>query len=300
MPAPAASSRKSARRVRSSPAAADALVLAARVVRNATSASPMASGSMVAAVRRGWRAALPAASAPATPATRRIGAASRRASDHASAGPRASTPSAMAAVPASRKPLSTGSARAPASTRPAPATARAAPARVRPRPTWPRASTSPRRAGTGGTRPARRAGPQADTSAVPTPTARATATVRGATRVAPVTSATASSVDRSSTPKPAPSPTPRTSPATEATTPRIEDSTRTERRSWARLAPRHRSRASSRAREARTMPKLLRISNMPVSSATTPARKKSWVSPPSVGVALRARSAASSAPVNSW
>ena len=124
--------------------------------------------------------------------------------------------------------------------------------------------------------------------------------MRGSTRMAPVTSATASSVDRSSTPNPAPSPIPATSPASEASVPTIEDWTRTERRSWARLAPRQRSRASSRAREARTMAKVLRIRNMPASSATTPATRKNWLSPPSSGVALRARSAASSAPVNAW
>jgi hypothetical protein len=147
---------------------------------------------------------------------------------------------------------------------------------------------------------ARRAGPQADTSAVPTPTASATTTVRGRTRVAPVTPPTASSVDRSSTPNHHASPMPATRPASEASAPTIAAWSRTERRSWARLAPTHRSRASSRVREARTMLKLLRIRNMPASRATTPATRKTWVSPLSVGVALRARSAASSASVKAW
>jgi hypothetical protein len=119
-------------------------------------------------------------------------------------------------------------------------------------------------------------------------------------RTPPVTSAIASSVERSSPPSPHASPTPTTRPARDATAPRIDASSRTQRRSWARLAPTQRSSASSRVRAARTTEKVLRIRNMPAKSATTPAAKKNWLSPPSVGVALRARSAASAVSVKAW
>ena len=48
------------------------------------------------------------------------------------------------------------------------------------------------------------------------------------------------------------------------------------------------------------MVKVLRIRNMPTNSATTLATKKTWLLPPSLGLALRARSAASSPLVNAW
>ena len=140
------------------------------------SASTMTSGSTVAAGGGGGRRCRRRAGPPRPrPGGRRPQQARQRPGER---GPEGQHAERDGGRPASRKVLSTGSARAPASTRPAAGTS-AAPARVRPRPTRPAASTSPRRAGRRRHRPARRAGPQADTSAVPMPTTRATATVRG-------------------------------------------------------------------------------------------------------------------------
>jgi len=61
----------------------------------------------------------------------------------------------------------------------------------------------------------------------------------------------------------APSPDASPMPTTDASAPTIEDSSSTERRSWAWLAPTQRSSARELAREARMMVKVLRIRNMP-------------------------------------
>jgi hypothetical protein len=150
---------------------------------------------------------------------------------------------------------------------------------------------------------ARRAGLHAETTAVPTPTASASATVRGRMRtapVAPVRSTIASSADRTTPPSAQASKMPNTRPAAPASAPRTADSIRTERRSWPRLAPTQRSSASSLVREARMIEKVLRIRNVPVNNATTPAARKKMVLPPSLGVALRARSASRAVSVNAW
>ena len=92
--------------------------------------------------------------------------------------------------------------------------------------------------------------------------------------------------------------TPRPRPTSEATRATITDSSNTEFITWRRLAPRQRSRASSRVRWATMMVKVLKIRNAPTSRATK--AKASRAVPrnrPRVSLMAAAESSASSWPV---
>ena len=101
-------------------------------------------------------------------------------------------------------------------------------------------------AATGGMRTAPRAGPIADTTVTPTPTASPTRTVRGSNTSDPGGSVTPN--PPSSACSPSAASTPRPSPITEETSPVMAASPSTDPNTWRRLAPTIRSRASSRVR----------------------------------------------------
>ena len=101
-------------------------------------------------------------------------------------------------------------------------------------------------AATGGMRTAPRAGPIADTTVTPTPTASPTSTVRGSNTSDPEGSVTPNPLSSAWSPSAASTPRPR--PITEETSPVMAASASTEPNTWRRLAPTIRSRASSRVR----------------------------------------------------
>ena len=93
--------------------------------------------------------------------------------------------------------------------------------------------------------------------------------------------------------------TPRPRPTSDATRATITDSSSTEFITWRRLAPRQRSRASSRVRWATMMVKVLKIRKAPTSRATK-AKASSAVprNRPMVSLMAAAESSASSSPVS--
>ena len=120
------------------------------------------------------------------------------------------------------------------------------------------------RAATGGIRTARRAGLMADTTVTPTPTTRAAMTVRDSKTRGPVGRVMPNPLSRASRPRAASTPSPR--PISEATSPSRPASTSTERKTWRRLAPTIRSRASSRVRWPTRIEKVLKMVNPPTNS----------------------------------
>jgi hypothetical protein len=154
------------------------------------------------------------------------------------------------------------------------------------------------RAATGGTRVALRAGTTAASTVMITPTASDTITVRGWNWVAVAgMSAPRNPLSRARRPLAMSRPRPR--PTSEATTATISDSSSTEFITWRRLAPRQRSRASSRVRWATMMVKVLKIRNAPTSRDTK--AKASRAVPrnrPMVSLIWAAVSSASSWPVS--
>ena len=125
------------------------------------------------------------------------------------------------------------------------------------RPTGMRAGSAAasRRAATGRTREARTAGAAPATSATSVPTATPMMTVLDLNTRPPAgrENPKASNMPFS---RPA-TPTPPSRPATEATTPTAADSSRTDPRTWARVAPTARSSADSRLRWAAMIEKVL-------------------------------------------
>ena len=110
-------------------------------------------------------------------------------------------------------------------------------------------------------RTALRAGPTAATTVTPTPTASPTRTVRGSNTSDPVGSVIPNPRRSASSPNAASTPRPR--PIAEETSPTMAASASTERNTWRRLAPTHRSRASSRVRCPTMMEKVLKMVNPP-------------------------------------
>ena len=129
-----------------------------------------------------------------------------------------------------------------------------------------------RRAATGGTEAARRAGNQADSSVTGIPTTSAAITVRAVScsvssgRVNPPAASSACSATAISSPNPIPT--------TDATAPMSPASSTTEPTIWRRLAPTARNRASSRVRWPRRMANVLLMKNAETRSAT-PAKPSS-------------------------
>ncbi len=116
-------------------------------------------------------------------------------------------------------------------------------------------------AATGGMRTARRAGLTADTTVTPTPTTRATMTVRVSKASGPVGRVMPKPFRSASNPTADRTPSPR--PTSEATRPRRPASTSTERNTWRRLAPTIRRSASSRVRCPTRIENVLKMVNPP-------------------------------------
>ena len=154
------------------------------------------------------------------------------------------------------------------------------------------------RAATGGTRVALSAGISAARVVTIRPTSSDTTTVRS-WNWTPVVGMSAPRKPLSRALRPLAMSTPRPRPTREATRATITDSSSTELITWRRLAPRQRSRASSRVRWATMMVKVLKIRNPPTSRATK-AKASSAVdrNRPRVSLMDAAVSSASSWPVS--
>ena len=100
-----------------------------------------------------------------------------------------------------------------------------------------------------------RAGSSAAATVTVSPAAIAMATADGRSTTGPDGMAAPNAPNSRCSPQPRP--TPASTPATEATSPVIADSSRVLRNTWPRLAPTHRSRASSRPRWVMRMVKVL-------------------------------------------
>src|ERR1700750_710264 len=113
-------------------------------------------------------------------------------------------------------------------------------------------------------RTAFRAGPPADTTVTPTPTASPTSTVRGSNTSDPEGSVTPN--PRSSASSPSAASTPRPRPITDETSPVRAPAPSTKRNTWRRLAPTIRSRASSLVRCPTMIENVLKMVNPPTNS----------------------------------
>ena len=133
-----------------------------------------------------------------------------------------------------------------------------------------------RTAAIGGTRVARRAGMMLASSVIPVPSSSETMIVRPAMTVVAFGSSTP--IAPNSAMRPFAIAMPNTSPITEATNPITSPSSRTERMTCLREAPRVRSVAYSRVRWATVMDSVLKITNAPTSRAMKPkASRKSLI-----------------------
>ncbi len=249
-----------------SAASKDALSDAAKMATIATSPNPIISADAVEAVRRGLRMAFSRPSLPWTPSPR-MGAPIAAAIGLATKGDRMAIPTNVAAAPAPmRAPAFEGVPNRPyrrAATPPA----------VTRRPTTSRRPHDPavvvscdsRRACTGATLAARRAGRIEEKTVTTVPTSSATTIVRGSSWV-DVLGRSMLNAERSPW-SPMAIPIPATIPRTEANSPTANASTITDVSTCRRLAPSVRSRASSRVRWATMIENVLKMMNAPTNSA---------------------------------
>ena len=105
----------------------------------------------------------------------------------------------------------------------------------------------------------------AETTVTPTPTTRHTTTVRVSKASGPEGRVTPNPLSSASSPNAASTPNP--SPTNEESSPTMAASARTDRKTWRRLAPTMRSRASSRVRWPTMMENVLRMVKPPTKSA---------------------------------
>ena len=277
----------------------EALIEAAKMLTKDTRASPIIRAAAVEAVRRGLRMAFWRARVPGSRKARANGQPMTRARGRAISGLRMATPKKTTTAPEA-----TLTSRLP-SERNRPASSRATPTAVTSTPRTIRRLRKPVgakavsgwRAATGGTRVAFSAGSSAASTVTTRPTTSDTITVRGRNWM-PVAGMSAPRNVLSRARRPLAISTPRPRPTSEATRATMNDSTSTEVITWRRLAPRQRSRASSRVRWATMMVKVLKIRNAPTSRATK-AKASSAVprNRPMVSLMAAAWSAASSSPV---
>src|SRR6266704_4570264 len=241
-----------------------------------TSARPIISAAAVAEVLRGLRMAFCLARLPGSRKALANGQPIHLASGRAISGLRMATPRKITTAPAPTTEIRLSTSRnSPSSSRPTPISVTSEPMIERRRIERDGGvAASARIAATGGTRVARSAGMNEDTSVITTPTTIETITVRSSKTV-PVdgrSMPTAPSTPR----RPSAITTPNPRPIAEATSPTRPDSSSTEPSTWRRLAPRQRSRASSRVRCATMIEKVLKIRKAPTNSAT-PANASSAV-----------------------
>ena len=171
---------------------------------------------------------------------------------------------------------------APSASTTAPPTASARPTASRTLPLLlpARASSAGRRAASGATRVAARAGASAASTVIRIPTTRPMMTADGGT------ASVANSVSGwpwSTAMMPAIMPTAASTPTTEAAAPTSTASASTDRRIWPRSAPMQRSRASSRVRWAISTEKVLETTRAATNSATSANANRtmvSWSAPP--------------------
>ncbi len=122
-------------------------------------------------------------------------------------------------------------------------------------------------AATGGIRTARRAGPIAEMTVTPTPTANATTAVRGSKTSDPGGSVMPKPLIRASSPSAASAPSPI--PMIEDPAPTMAASVRTDRKTCPRLAPTIRNSASSLVRWPTLIENVLKIVKPPTNRAMT-------------------------------
>jgi hypothetical protein len=252
------------------------LAEATKIPAKVTSARPIISAAAVADVLRGLRMAFCLARLPGSRKTLANGQPIQLASGRAISGLRMATPRKMTTAPAPTAAMRLSMSRnSPSTSKPTPISVTTEPMIERRRIERDRGiAASARIAATGGTRVAFRAGMNDDTSVITTPTTSETITVR-TSKTVPVDGRsipTAPSTPR----RPSAISTPHPRPIAEATSPTSPDSSMTELSTWRRLAPRQRSRASSRVRCATMIEKVLKIRNAPTNSAT-PANASSAV-----------------------
>ena len=236
-----------------------------------TSVMPIISAAAVDAVRPGLRSAFEPASSPATPPARRAGQPTSLASGFTSRGASSAMPmnSPITPSPSSRPMAAPVAANTPAeiaasdaSVTPSPAFSECAAKRDA-------GSVEPSRtAAIGGTRVARRAGMIVASSVIPVPSSSDTITVRSANTAGASGRSTPIALNSASIPFAIPKP--MKSPIVEATRPITRPSSRTERSTCLREAPRVRSVANSRVRWATVIDSVLKITNAPTNRAIAP------------------------------
>ena len=248
----------------------DRVAEAANTVMNTTSVTPITTADAVAEVRRGLRAAFSVARRPVTPRKRGSGSPRMRMVRPARTGPTTRKPTIRSpAPPPTRGRASVSPACRHAADRPqAPMARPTAPAMIRPRDRSERSTAMSRRAASGGTRVARIAGRSDARRVTATPISRDSAIAVGRTTSVALGSGAPDAPSAASTPRARSTPAP--TPSTAATSPTTTASSSTEPSTWARLAPRARSSASSLVRWATRIEKVFEMTKIPTSSAMAP------------------------------
>ncbi len=251
----------------------EALIPAANVVTNTTTARPIISAPAVTAVRPGLRTVFSRASRPVRPRSFSSGQPQSEASGRTSRGLNIETPKSVATAPpptsAAAVFASSVAPNSPAQVMPMPIanSSSANAVKIRPRVRLSGSSAS-RSAAIGDTRVARTAGTSAEASVTPTPTTSATTIVRVSITV-PVFGRSIPKLLKipfRAAAKPIPAGTPSPAPRM----PRKSASRIVPPRIWRRLAPSVRSMPNSRIRWATVIEKMLKIRKLPTSSATPP------------------------------
>ena len=228
-------------------------------VRMVIRVSPIVSAAVVAATRCGLRRALAVASRLTGPVSRPGSQPRNAMAGGTISGPSASTATKHrqppAAIPTKPEAPLTCPRPVTAARIPAPANTTAAATRSQPAVRLSGCSCWPPRAATGATRVADRAGATDAATVTVSPAAIAIATADGCSTTGPDGMDAPNAVNSRCSPQPRP--TPASTPAAEAASPVITDSSRVLRNTWPRLAPTHRSRASSRPRWVMRMVKVL-------------------------------------------
>ncbi len=252
--------------------AADDLIDAASTLTHATRPRPTVRAAAVAAVRRGLRMAFWRPSLPDMPAMRGNGAPITRAMGPAANGLSRATPTNTSAAPRPTREMPLPNS--PKSIAAAPRPRTTAPTSDRRRNEPPCSTPVPRRAAIGAILDALRAGEMEDRTVTPTPTRSEAMMVRGATTAPEAGRSIPKALSRLWSPMA--TRMPRPSPTSDAKRPTMNASAITDNRTCRRLAPRARSRASSRVRWATRIEKVLRMMNPPTNSEI-PAKTRSAV-----------------------
>ena len=235
-----------------------------------TNATPKVRAKAVAAVRRGLRRELVAASLPMDPKGAPIALPSVGTSGKESAGPAKKKPIITPTAPRPTRMARTfvsASLSTPANAAIMPPIMRIAPKIVRTFSEEPEADSVVRIASTGSTAPARRAGAHAETTVTIVPKMIGTTTAETLRPRPPPMSIPLAPITALIT---ATNPTPATTPTMDPRTPTMTDSTTTELVIWRRDAPKARKSANSLMRWATIMENVLAIIKVPTNKAIRP------------------------------